>query len=102
ARPLPRLGQQVRAEAQRVARPARLGEGQERDHIDLAVPEVVALVAGAGHALGGDAPLVRAGRGLRQLEQAPAGGLLGRGLAGQLDVRAAPEVLEVLTLLEVL
>src|SRR5699024_12387822 len=40
ARPLPCLGQQVGAEAQRVPRPARLRERQERDHVDLGVTEV--------------------------------------------------------------
>ena len=92
-----RLRQQIRAEAQRVAGPARLGEGQERD-VDLRVPEVVALIARAGDALGGDPPLVRAGRGLRQLVQAPAGGLLLRWLPGELHIGARPEVLEVLVL----
>ena len=38
---------------QRCAR--RRGVGQERQHVDLGVPEVVAFVAGAGQALGRDA-----------------------------------------------
>src|SRR5699024_7548891 len=83
-------------------RSGRRGEGQERNHVDLRVTEVVALIARAGDALGWDAPLVRASRGLRQLVQAPARGLLLHGPARQLDVRARPEVVEVVALVRIL
>ena len=46
------------APAQRVGRRRRLGVHERRQHEDLGVPEGVAVVAGAGQALGGDGPLL--------------------------------------------
>ena len=82
----------------------RLGPrvGEERHHVHLHVPEVVALVAARRDALGGDAVLARLGRRLRQLEQVPAHRLLvgqrtidiALGSADDLDVARRPEALE--------
>ena len=99
-RPLPRLVEHRDPEPQRAPRQPRVGVGEERDEVDLGVPEVVALVAGAGDALRADAGAVRPGRCLRQLEQAPAHGLLQRGLAVQLHVGARPVVVEPVLLLD--
>ena len=82
----------------------RLGPrvGEERRHVHLHVPEVVALVAARRDALGGDAVLARLGRRLRELEQVPAHRLLvgqrtidiALGSADDLDVARRPEALE--------
>ena len=86
------LGQEVVAEFQDLAGVARVGVGQVGQQVHLLVPEVVAVVAGAGHALGRDAGHIGAGRGLRELEEVPADALLELGLARQHDVARAPVV----------
>ena len=78
-------------EVERLARPLGV-RVQEREHVDLRVPEVVALVAVAGHALGGHAVTLAAGGRLQQLEEVEADGLLELGRALELHVAAAPEV----------
>ncbi len=70
----------------------RRGVGEERQDVDLGVPEVVALVAGAGDALGRDAGLLGAGAGLRELEQVPADRLLDRRGGRRPRRRSGPEV----------
>jgi len=97
--PAPGRGQHPDPEPQRVAGDLGVGVRQERHQVDLGVPEVVALIARAGHALHPDAAAVAAGRGLGQLEQAPPDGLLDLRLAGQLHVGVGPEVGQPLTLL---
>ena len=58
----PRGVEQRVAEPQRVPRRPRDRVGEERHHVDLGVPEVVAAVAGAGHALRRRCPGPRRGR----------------------------------------
>ena len=72
---------------------ARVGEHGQ--HEALGVPEGVAVVAGAGQALGGDRALLRAGARLQRVEEREADCLLQLGVALQLDVGALPEVVEV-------
>ena len=72
---------------------------EERDDVDLGVPEVVALVAAPGHALGGHAEALAAGRRLQELEQVEAHAALQVRGAGQLDVAPLPEVGDVATVL---
>ena len=79
---------------ERVARPERRRVREERQHVDLGVPEVVAAVARPGDALRGNALAVGAGRGLRELEEAPAGGLLQVVVPADAHVRALPEPVE--------
>ena len=81
-------------EPQHVAGDDRRRVAEERQHVDLAVPEVVAAVARTAHALGGDAAAVGAGGGLGELEEVPPGRLLQGRLAGDLDVGPLPVVVE--------
>ena len=92
--PFPGLRQQADPVAQGVAGDPGGRVGQEGNQIDLGVPEVVSLVSGTGHPLGGDAELVGTGRRLGQLEQAPANCLLDGRLTAHLDIRIGPEVIE--------
>src|SRR5690606_30215286 len=71
---------------------------EERQDVDLGVPEVVPAVPGAREALGRHAVALRARRRLGELEEVPAHGLLDAGLAGHLDVGARPEVVEPLAM----
>ena len=77
-------------EAEQLAGGVGVGEGQERQDVDLGVPEVVAVVATAGHALGGDPLLVGPGRRLGELEQVPADRLLGGVVALDARCRVRP------------
>ena len=61
----------------------------------LGVPERVAVVARARQALGGDRSLLGAGSGLERVEEPEPHGQLKLGVAVDLDVRAAPEIVEV-------
>ena len=88
------------AEAQQVAGDPRLRVGEERQQVDLGIPEVVPLVRLRGEALGGDAgPVGSPGR-LADLEQVPANRLPDsrgprRALAGgDDDVGTIPELVE--------
>ncbi len=92
-------GQQRVAEPQRVAGRSRRRVREERHHVDLGVPEVVAAVAGPGDALGRDAGSVGARGGLHHREEVPAHRLLHLRLARDLDVAPRPEVGEVRRLL---
>ncbi len=76
--------------AQRVA--GRLGQrvGEHRQDERLRVPEGVAVVAGAGQALGRDRAPLGAGARLQRVEQREADGLLQLGVAVELDVGALP------------
>jgi hypothetical protein len=56
--------------AQRVGGGVRVRVGQHRQDEGLGVPERVPVVAGAGQALGRDRPLLGAGAGLQDVEQA--------------------------------
>ncbi len=86
--------EQLPAEAHRLA--GRFGHRvrEERHHVDLGVPEVVAVIAASRDALGGDALLVRSRRRLGQLVQIPAQRLLGAVVAAEFDVGAGPELVE--------
>ena len=84
--------------AQRLADRLGRGVGEQRQHVGLGVPEGVAVVAGAGQALGGDRPALAAGARLEGVEEAEADRLLELGVAVELDVGALPEVVEVLAL----
>jgi pimeloyl-ACP methyl ester carboxylesterase len=77
---------------QQLARDLRLGVQEEREDVDLGVPEIVAFVALAGHALGGDVGLAVAAHRLQQVELVEAHALLQRVVAGDLDVGLGPEV----------
>ena len=76
-----------------VARLLRARVREERRDVDLGVPEVVALVAVAGDALGRDAVAPGAGGRLQEREEVEADRALEPGLALDLDVGVAPEVL---------
>ena len=89
------------AEPEQVAGDPRLGVGEERQHVHLAVPEVVAVVPPAAEPLGGNPGPLRAPGRLGQLEQVPADGLLERDgvVSGRdLHVGPVPERVEVLPL----
>ena len=73
---LARLGQHAVAEPQDVPGDPGLGVREERQHVRLGVPEVVAVVGGPGEPLGGDAGALDAPRRLAHLEQVPAHRLL--------------------------
>ena len=96
----PRAGEVERrmAPAQRVAGRMRRDVRQDRQRVRLHVPERVAVVAAAGQPLRGDRPALGARSRLEHLEDGEAGRLLERGVAVELDVRAPPEVVEVLAL----
>ena len=87
------------APAQRVGDGARPAVREHRQHERLGVPERVAVVAGAGQALGRDRPLLAARAGLERVEQREADRLLELGVALELDVGRVPEVVEVRALL---
>jgi hypothetical protein len=98
---LARLRQHAVPEAEEVAGDARLRVGQERQHVDLGVPEVVALVRLPGESLRGNPRALRPPRRLGDLEEVPADRLLDAlGLLIGLDpnVGAVPEVVELLAL----
>ena len=86
------------APAQRVGGGVRLGVGEHREHERLGVPERVAVVAGAGQALGRDRAALRPRARLERVEEREADGLLELAVAVDLDVGARPEVVEVLAL----
>ncbi len=88
----PCIRQHVMPELKDLAGTLRVGVGQVRQEVDLLVPEVVPFVAGAADALGRDAGDVCACRGLRQLEQVPADGLLQFRLPAHHDVRGGPVI----------
>ena len=83
------------APAQRVGGRARRRVRQHGQDKALAVPEGVAVVAGAGEALRADCALLGAGACLERVEEREADRLLQLGVTVQLDVGAAPEVVEV-------
>ena len=93
ARPGPGLGQLVVAVLEDAPRHARVGVDEERQDVDLGIPEIVALIGLAGEAAGTDAVALGAARGLQQLEQVPADDLLllRRPAAFHLDVGVLPE-----------
>jgi hypothetical protein len=77
---------------EQAARHARLRVEQERQDVDLRVPEVMALVGPAGESARADAAAFGARRRLEQLEQIPPENLLlARLVAIELDVGALPE-----------
>src|SRR6476659_5780420 len=81
----------VVTETQLAARHLRRGVGEERNHEDLGIPEVVPAVAGAGHTLGGHSRLLGARRSLGHLEKIPANRLLQSWLAVHNNVGTLPE-----------
>ena len=89
--PLAGRGQHAVAEPQQVPGDAGLGVGEERQHVDLRVPEVVAVVGTAGQPLGRDAGALGPPGCLAQLEQVPADGLLhANRVEGGLDDHVGP------------
>ena len=68
-------------------------------HVGLRVPEGVAVVAGTGQTLGGNRPPLGPCRRLQDVEEREAYGLLHLGVAGNLDIGAIPEGVEVGALL---
>jgi len=93
--PLPRQIERRVAPAERGAGSVRRGVREHRQDEPLGVPERVAVVAGAGEALGADRALLRARARLQRVEEREAHGLLQLGVAVELDVRGRPEVVEV-------
>ena len=89
-----RRAEHVVPEPEQLAGRVGVGVGEVRQDVHLGVPEVVPVVAAGGHALGRDPLLVRPRRCLGELEQVPPDGLLGRWIAGDLDVAVRPEVVE--------
>ncbi len=89
------------AEQEEVPRGLGIGVDQERDHVHFCIPEIVTLVGLAGQSLRRDAGAVCPGGGLEKLEEVPAQALLRTGVRpADLDVGLAPEVVEVLPLVE--
>ena len=76
AGPRARLVELVVAELQDAARHGRVRVDQERQHVDLGVPEVVAFVGLSGQPTGADAVPFGARRCLQELEEVPADDLL--------------------------
>ena len=76
-----------------------IGVGEERDDVDLGVPEVVTVVAAGGHRLGRHPLLMGSSRRLGQLEQVPPERLLNPLVAIELDVTTSPVVVEPLPLI---
>ena len=85
--------------AQRVPGRARRGVGEHRQDVGLGVPERVAVVAGAGEALGRDRLALTAKTGLQDVEHADPHGLLHLVVALDLDVGLVPVLVEQLPLL---
>ena len=80
------------AELERLPGPLGVRVDEERQDVDLGVPEVMAFVAVAGDALGRHAEAFAARRRLQQLEEVEAHRPLEVGRAFDPDVAAAPEV----------
>ncbi|MBW8810119.1 MAG: hypothetical protein JF591_15135, partial [Lysobacter sp.] len=84
--------QREEARMQHRARDLRRGVGHHRQHEGFGVPEIMALVAFAGQALGGGAvDAVASGR-LQQMEQVETQRLFGGGIAVDEQFRAVPEL----------
>ena len=86
------------APAQGVARSGRRGVRQHREDESLRVPKRVAVVPGAGQALGRDCAPLGTSPGLKGMEEGETHGLLELGVAVQLHVRSIPEIVEIGTL----
>ena len=80
--PAHRCRQHPVTEPQRVAGQTRRCVREERHHVDLGVPEVVAAVPRTADALGRDAHALRSASRLGELEEIPAHGLLQLGCPG--------------------
>ena len=93
-RALEREVERLVAPAQRVGGGPRLGVGEHREHVRLGVPERVAVVAGAGQALGRDRAALGPRAGLQRVEEREPHGLLELPVAVDLDVGVRPEVVE--------
>src|SRR3954464_4954895 len=91
SRARPRGVEHAAAELKHLLGPPRRRVGEERHDVDLGVPEVVALVAAAGHALRGHAQTLRARGRLHQREEVEAHRSLELRVALELDVAAPPE-----------
>ena len=92
ARPFAGGVEHADAKREHVARMLRARVREERCDVDLGVPEVVSLVAVAGHTLGRDAVATDAGGRLQQLEEVEPDGALERAGTFDVDVRLVPEV----------
>ena len=97
-RPLLRGRQRLVPPAQRAGGGIRGSQGQRRQHEHLGVPEGVPVVARPGEPLGRDRALLAARAGLQNMKQSEPHGLLDLDVTMNLDVGAAPEVVEVGTL----
>eukprot|EP00906_Rhabdomonas_costata_P004892 RCo007330 len=86
--------QSVVPEHQQGAGVLGVGVQEERDDVDLRVPEVVPVVALPSEALGADVGAPLAAHGLQQVEQVEADPLLQVAIPPDLNVRGLPEVLE--------
>ena len=95
--PRPVAGQLERplAPAQGVGGGGRRRVGEHREHEHLGVPERVAVVAGAGQALGRDRALLTARAGLQRVKEGEAHRLLQLGVTLELDVGVRPELIQV-------
>ncbi|EEF21776.1 conserved hypothetical protein, partial [Ricinus communis] len=89
--PLARLRQAVVAVLQQRARDLGTRVQEKRKHIDFRVPEIVALVAFARHALGRDIRLAVAADRLQQVELVEVHALLEGVVAGDGHVGVFPE-----------
>ena len=103
----PRLLEHLVAEGQQVPGNARRGIGQERQHVDFGVPEVMPFIGLSGEALRRDTGVFRPRRGLQDVKEVEADRLLdfhGAALRAvfpailYLDVAALPEISHVLLL----
>ena len=83
------------APAEGVSGRSRSRVGQDRQDEALRIPEGVAVVAGAGQALGGDRTLLGAGAGLQGVEEREPDGRLQLEVTVQFDVGRLPELVEV-------
>ncbi|EEF24293.1 conserved hypothetical protein, partial [Ricinus communis] len=92
------LRQAVVAVLQQRARDLGTGVQEEREHIDFRIPEIVALVAFARHALGRDVRPAVAADGLQQVELVEVHALLQGVVAGDGHVRVFPEARQVVGL----
>mgnify|MGYP000895072032 CR=1 FL=1 len=95
---LPGLVEHVVPVSQETLGDVRRRIGEKRHDIDLGVPEVVAVVATAGQALGRDAVTFHSRRSLEQLKEVEADGLLQHRSTADHDIAPGPEVLYELTL----
>ncbi len=99
AGPVPGRGQGLLPPAQRLGHRVRRGVGEHRQHELLAVPEGVAVVAGARQPLGGDGAFLGPGAGLQHMEEREAHRLLDLRVPVHLHIGPRPEAVQIRLLL---